>query len=595
MLKQVIARGVTQSAPTLLRRSTFARNLSQSAAALQEPAAAAVDKNAAIREERILRMEAYVRKYWAEKGCLPKAYILTKQFGGARTIAPKVLERLEPELNKNGVPDAAASSKPATALKSSPASTQKASSDGPANMSVATSTSHIAASTPSPGSSTPLSSKTTSSETGVKDQGKKEVQAAAEVKEPAFSLWEKLHSIASAKATPTRSSQAPSARPAITPPPPPRQSAACDSTEEDDSESESSDSEVDLPAGSEDKNPAQPLLRSDLQPRHGLYIKFLAPQATESDVKAAFRSCGDIHRIQIVRSRNPGAKYIYGFVDFTTEEALNSALKKEIIIRGIKVQTEPSKNGAPKEKQQKQESDSDDDAAKSNKNKTSLAVTKTMDDLALAPEKRRCTLALESIPHASLPQIIDALGQYGEVVNSQTKHSSGGNTTAYVEFKSEIEKDTALAASKVILGGKSLKLTRVDIPLTTVVRLSNIPADAREKIASSYKSYGQVDKVDPRMDGVVDIYYSASEIKNMAKILDKLNGLHVSRRKLRAMPAPISYPKTMAELAGTPQGLKWLESQRELVRKNLEISLAKAAMYSRDFEQLLTTTSVPAK
>lgn len=52
-----------------------------------------------------------------------------------------------------------------------------------------------------------------------------------------------------------------------------------------------------------------------LEDRHGLFVRYLSPQATPNDLKEAFSDCGEIVRAQAIKPRTH-QKYTYGFVDF---------------------------------------------------------------------------------------------------------------------------------------------------------------------------------------------------------------------------------------------------------------------------------------
>ena len=54
---------------------------------------------------------------------------------------------------------------------------------------------------------------------------------------------------------------------------------------------------------------------SGTEDRHGLFIRYLSPQATPNDMRDAFADCGEIIRAQAIKSRT-NSKYTYGFVDF---------------------------------------------------------------------------------------------------------------------------------------------------------------------------------------------------------------------------------------------------------------------------------------
>lgn len=59
----------------------------------------------------------------------------------------------------------------------------------------------------------------------------------------------------------------------------------------------------------------QDLLNSKLEERHGLFVRYLSPQATPADLKEAFSDCGEIIRAQAIKPRSH-QKFTYGFVDF---------------------------------------------------------------------------------------------------------------------------------------------------------------------------------------------------------------------------------------------------------------------------------------
>lgn len=49
--------------------------------------------------------------------------------------------------------------------------------------------------------------------------------------------------------------------------------------------------------------------------KHGLFVRYLLPEATADDMREAFADCGEIVRTQAIKNRSK-AKFTYGFVDF---------------------------------------------------------------------------------------------------------------------------------------------------------------------------------------------------------------------------------------------------------------------------------------
>lgn len=72
------------------------------------------------------------------------------------------------------------------------------------------------------------------------------------------------------------------------------------------------------------------------------------------------------------------------------------------------------------------------------------------------------------------------------------------------------------------MGGRWCRITTGEPILTTVVRLSNIGADASENlILQRCQKFGRVEEIVVRREGVMDVYYHPSERKNMRRILDR--------------------------------------------------------------------------
>lgn len=57
------------------------------------------------------------------------------------------------------------------------------------------------------------------------------------------------------------------------------------------------------------------MVPKDSPDRHGLFVRYLSPNATSADMVEAFADCGEIVRAQAIKGRS-SSMYTYGFVDF---------------------------------------------------------------------------------------------------------------------------------------------------------------------------------------------------------------------------------------------------------------------------------------
>ncbi|KAJ7545136.1 hypothetical protein O6H91_09G108800 [Diphasiastrum complanatum] len=322
--------------------------------------------------------------------------------------------------------------------------------------------------------------------------------------------------------------------------------------------------------------------------KHVLFVRFLHPDATDGDLRAAFQDCGGISRARPVRSRKGSqSKYIYGFVDFDTAEGLKNALKKDVEIRGIRVETRPSTS---RQSLDLYGSTSDVMAIRHAVSANGLGtshISKPSQTDAILDEGY--PVLLEDVPQEISFQVQEALSAHGEIISSYSKVRDSGNVSAFVSFKTEVAKESALAAHWIHLGGKPFRIQRLDSPKTTVVRISNIAAETNEeKIVNTCQLCGYVDSVKPRAAGVVDVCFHPNEIRHMIRILDRLNEVHIDKRRWRAQPAPRCSPKTLSEIRRSADGQKWLQNQQFHVVDNLEDSLKEALMHAEDLRELLS-------
>lgn len=83
-------------------------------------------------------------------------------------------------------------------------------------------------------------------------------------------------------------------------------------------------------------------------------------------------------------------------------------------------------------------------------------------------------------------------------------------------------REKALSARLVQLNGMQYAISRVDPVKTSVVRLSNVGLDPNDgQIGATCELFGRVEKVLPRSDGSVDVFFRPSEMENIPRILSR--------------------------------------------------------------------------
>lgn len=126
------------------------------------------------------------------------------------------------------------------------------------------------------------------------------------------------------------------------------------------------------------------------------------------------------------------------------------------------------------------------------------------------------------------------------------------NSDAFVEFKTEVAKERAIAKHSINVLGEWLTIRRIDVPRTTVVRISNINQKSMGKVHNICHRCGMVKFVTQRSKGIADIHYNFTEWPNMLKILNDLNGRKEDGKQWVVQPAPVFPPEILRVLWSQP-------------------------------------------
>lgn len=89
-------------------------------------------------------------------------------------------------------------------------------------------------------------------------------------------------------------------------------------------------------------------------------------------------------------------------------------------------------------------------------------------------------------------------------------------------LQTEEAKEMALAKRTIHVQGQKLSIFRIDVPRTTVIRISNFESwSGRKKIQKICNSYGQVKNLLIRSHLAVDVHFKIGEWPNMLNILNR--------------------------------------------------------------------------
>lgn len=194
------------------------------------------------------------------------------------------------------------------------------------------------------------------------------------------------------------------------------------------------------------------------------------------------------------------------------------------------------------------------------------------------------SVRIEYVPRGiTLLHLREALSIHGEIVGSFSQNGDNAMPTCYIEFKTKEAKERALSARWLFVNGKQLSISRSDCPATTIVRISNLsPQTTATTVHSVCMSYGNVESLQTRKDGSMDVHYSIHELLNMPKILEMLNEVAINGSRWIAQPAP----RLPQGLAKTPEGQKWVGKQLSNYIGNIKKHLQLIRIYSEDMEEL---------
>ncbi|BBN05698.1 hypothetical protein MPTK1_3g15270 [Marchantia polymorpha subsp. ruderalis] len=338
---------------------------------------------------------------------------------------------------------------------------------------------------------------------------------------------------------------------------------------------------------------------------HGLFIRFLPLSATETDLRAAFQDCGEIVRAQAMQPKGSGLRFTYGFVDFSTPEGLSKALRKEkVFIKGSTVITEPCSGPRRSEGRPTSVRNPVVDPSRRiftnsrplNGARTPILTrlrrtdSPTGSDVAVrtpsVPERNSRFVAVEGLPYPMpISAIEKMMSAHGEIARSELGREEGGTYSAQVEFKTEEARDSALNSNRVYLGGRWCRITTGEPILTTVVRLSNIGADASENlILQRCQKFGRVEEIVVRREGVMDVYYHPSERKNMRRILDRMGEVNADYKRWHATLAPKCSPQEYRDSAEVQE---WAEVQKDRLLDNLTAAIQNITLDLEDLRELV--------
>ncbi|KAF5752400.1 hypothetical protein HS088_TW01G00309 [Tripterygium wilfordii] len=292
-------------------------------------------------------------------------------------------------------------------------------------------------------------------------------------------------------------------------------------------------------------------------------LRLLHHSVTNDDIMNAFTDCGPILKIEEIWSFKD-SKFKDAFVYFKRRKGLRKALKKtDLLVRSTDAFME-----APS-------------SLEGNPNKISIPNLIGDPDVPveLVKNPTQTVKIKQWTGDISSHQLIEALSFCGSGITIL----GSSNSVAYVEFETEDAKERAIVEHSISVFGKQLFIFRIDVPRTTVIRLSNIKKRS-ENIRLICNSHGKVKNMFWRGKGLVDVQFKLSEWPNMSSILNRLNGLVVDGRRWVAVPAPVFPPAILNVLWSDPDGKRHVKAtvdslMRKLGNVDMEEFTSLSAMY----------------
>ncbi|VVA98584.1 unnamed protein product [Arabis nemorensis] len=291
-------------------------------------------------------------------------------------------------------------------------------------------------------------------------------------------------------------------------------------------------------------------------------LRFLEETCTKNDIVEYFSGFGAILDVQELPSFK-GCIYKDALLTFETDSAVKKALKKAVVtVKHFRAIVEAT---------------SQEDMVES------ICIPGLIGDpdvpIALVKKPTRTVKIHPLERDITSNQIKQALGFCRSGISKFIMGSS--KTAAFVEFKTEDDKDRALAEHSICIFNKQLFISRIDVPRTTVARISNFSAC---DIRSLCVPYGQIKKVTCRGKGIVDVHFDVSEWPNMLTILNSLNGMEIDGMKWVVRPAPVIPHEILRVLWKDPQEKRYvkglIQNMVREIEQPLDASHISAFMYS---------------
>ncbi|KAL6194760.1 hypothetical protein ACLB2K_035836 [Fragaria x ananassa] len=298
-----------------------------------------------------------------------------------------------------------------------------------------------------------------------------------------------------------------------------------------------------------------------------LRVHAIGKETSQEDLRIpAFDDCGCITRIQLLPLIE-GSIFRAGYVHFKTAEGSHKALRKSgivseghtLVVDANSLEDVPNK----------------------------IAIPNLIGDpevpLMLVKSPTRTVMIKQLTHDISLHQLKEALAFCGSGISSVFLGSS--SSVAYVEFETEDAKERAIAAYSINVQEKQLLILRIDVPRTTVIRVTSVDdalfsnTKVLSDIVSVCSSSGGVGKVKLRNMGMLDVYFNLDHWPKMLSILNRLNGMEVHGHRVIAQPATVFPPAVLQVLWSKPDERIHVKSvlRRLLQNTDLPVELSNLA------------------
>ncbi|KAF9605704.1 hypothetical protein IFM89_018047 [Coptis chinensis] len=265
-----------------------------------------------------------------------------------------------------------------------------------------------------------------------------------------------------------------------------------------------------------------------------LLVRFLRTSQSEADIKSAFGPIDDIYFISSCSD-----VYKDAYVRFKTKEGMRKALTNSSTVVGkYDVILEP--------------------VSPSTYTSNRLIRPNLIGVCGIPPsfvKNPTRTVMVKGLPHnVSSHHLEETFSFSGARITAFFMGSS--SSVAYIEFETEEAKEKAIAACSIPISGSKLSVFRIDAPVTTIVRISNVAhgENSQNTIRKVCKSYGKFKRLIRRSPGIYDVYYQETEWPNMVDILNSLNGQVVSGHQWIAQPVTLIPIEILKFLWSQPDG-----------------------------------------